>query len=325
VKLKGWAIEARVYAEDPTRNFLPSIGRLVKYHPPTEQVAGGVTVRNDTGVGEGGEISIFYDPMIAKLCTHAPTRMQAIAAMANALDSFYVEGIRHNISFLSAIMDHPRWQAGQLSTGFIAEEFPQGFAGAALSPEITQKFVATACLLDHIENRRKRKISGQMDGRRVKFATTREVKLGADWHKINVTAETDTMAETSEWTPRQAVVSAYGLTLQVDKLANGYRISHRGVTRDAFVYTTREAELVRLMPKKKIADTSKKLLCPMPGLVINIAVVEGQDVKAGDTLAIVEAMKMENVLRAERDVKIKKINAKQGDSLGVDMVMMEYV
>jgi propionyl-CoA carboxylase alpha chain len=325
VKLKGWAIESRIYAEDPYRNFLPSTGRLVKYRPPTEQISDGVTVRNDTGVYEGGDISIFYDPMIAKLCTHAPTRAEAIAAMSDALDGFYIEGIQHNIPFLAAIMGHARWQSGALSTGFIAEEFPNGFQGAQVS---TDKFVWIAGLLDHIENRRKRKISGQMSGRVVNFDNAREVKMGGAWYKIDVTAEMDAAADRCGWFMGQPIISTefdgQPLTMQVKRLPNGCRLSHRGAVLDAFVYTTREAELVRMMPAKKLADTSKKLLCPMPGLVISIAVNVGQEVKVGDTLAIVEAMKMENVLRAERDCVVKKINAKQGDSLGVDAVMMEF-
>ena len=324
VKLTGWAVESRIYAEDPYRNFLPSIGRLVKYHPPTEQISSGVTVRNDTGVGAGGEISIFYDPMIAKLCTHAPSRAEAIAAMADALDAFQIEGIRHNIPFLSAIMGNERWQTGELSTGFIVEEFPGGFAGAPITTELTAKFVQVACLLDTVENRRKRKISGQMNGRAVNFATAREVKLGDTWHKIEVTADLDAQIDACGWMPDQSTFKLGKACFQIAKLPNGYRLSHRGVTLNAFVYTAREAELVRLMPIKKLADTSKKLLCPMPGLVISISVVEGQEVKAGDTLAIVEAMKMENVLRAERDCTVLKIKTQQGDSLGVDEVMMEF-
>ena len=324
VKLTGWAVESRIYAEDPYRNFLPSIGRLVKYHPPTEQISSGVTVRNDTGVGAGGEISIFYDPMIAKLCTHAPSRAEAIAAMADALDAFQIEGIRHNIPFLSAIMGNERWQTGELSTGFIVEEFPGGFAGAPITTELTAKFVQVACLLDTVENRRKRKISGQMNGRAVNFATAREVKLGDTWHKIEVTADLDAQIDACGWMPDQSTFKLGKACFQIAKLPNGYRLSHRGVTLNAFVYTAREAELVRLMPIKKLADTSKKLLCPMPGLVISISVVEGQEVKAGDTLAIVEAMKMENVLRAERDCTVLKIKTQQGDSLGVDAVMMEF-
>jgi propionyl-CoA carboxylase alpha chain len=328
VTLKGWAVESRIYAEDPYRSFLPSTGRLVKYRPPAEQSAHGITVRNDTGVYEGGEISIYYDPMIAKLCTHAPTRADAISAMARALDAFYIEGIQHNVPFLSAIMENPRWQSGALSTGFIAEEFPSGFTGHEITSEIKTTLSEVAMLLDHIENRRKRQISGQMNGGAVKFSSSRVVKLGKEWIPVAVTEETDALATACGWVPGQPVFAAdlgHGdVTVQVKRIMNGYRLSFRGVVLDAHVYTAREAELAKLMPEKAAADTSKKLLCPMPGLVIAISAVEGQEVKAGDQLAIVEAMKMENILRAERDVTVKKVNAKKGDSLAVDAVIMEF-
>jgi propionyl-CoA carboxylase alpha chain len=322
VKVSGWAIESRIYAEDPYRNFLPSIGRLVKYRPPTQQYCDGVTIRNDTGVYEGGEISIHYDPMIAKLCSHAPSRAQAVSAMSLALDEFNIEGIKHNIAFLSAIMNHPRWQSGHISTGFIAEEFEGGFKGVAIAN--IALFVRAACLLDHIENSRKRQISGQMTGRDVKFALEREVKLDEDWHKISVSQELSDEAASCGWQPSVALMRVQGATMQVQKLPNGYRLTYRGSSIDAYVYTPREAELVRLMPIKKVADTSKKLLCPMPGMVISISALEGQEVKAGDTIAIVEAMKMENVLRAERDCTVKKVHVKKGDSLAVDTVMVEF-
>ncbi len=328
VTLKGWAVESRIYAEDPYRNFLPSTGRLVKYRPPQESHASSVTVRNDTGVYEGGEISIWYDPMIAKLCTHAATRSEAIAAMGDALDGFYVEGIQHNIPFLSAIMENPRWQSGQLSTGFIAEEFPEGFKGNPMTADLAARLTHAAVLLDHIENRRKREISGQMTGRRVEFASDRVVLLGKDYHPAQVTPELSKAAAESNWRPGMPVLETMWqgepLTVQVRRIANGYRLAHRGIVVDAFVYTRREAELARLMPEKKAADTSKKLLCPMPGLVVSIAVAEGQEVKAGEPLAIVEAMKMENILRAERDVTVTKVNARKGDSLAVDAVIMEF-
>ena len=340
VKLNGWAIEARIYAEDPYRNFLPSIGRLVKYRPPMEQAKDGVTLRNDTGVFEGGEISIWYDPMIAKLCAHAPTRAEAIAAMAQGLDNFYIDGIQHNVPFVSAIMGNPRWQQGALSTGFIADEFPEGFNGNPLTPELVGRLTTVACVLDHCENRRKRKISGQMNGRAVSFSKQRCVRLGKDWHDAQVVHESDRLiqivlpgergerAVVSSWAPGQPVwhghIDGDETYVQVRRIANGYRLSHRGVTVDARVYTAREAELVRLMPEKIAADTSKKLLCPMPGLVIAVHVEEGAEIKAGDALAIVEAMKMENILRAERDGTVKKISAKAGDSLSVDAVIMEF-
>jgi propionyl-CoA carboxylase alpha chain len=300
----------------------------VKYRPPQESHFEGTTVRNDTGVYEGGEISIWYDPMIAKLCTHAPTRSAAITAMADALDGFYVDGIQHNIPFLSAIMENPRWQSGALSTGFIAEEFPEGFQGNTLSEDLAARLVHAATVLDHIENRRKRRITTQLNGRAVAFAHEREVKLGKTWHKVEITAETERHADECGWVPGAPVLTTeFGgkpLTVQVRRIPNGYRLAHRGIVLDAYVYTGREAELARLMPDKKAADTSKKLLCPMPGLVVSIAVSEGQEVKAGEPLAIVEAMKMENILRAERDVTVKKLNAKQGDSLAVDAVIMEF-
>ena len=328
VTLKGWAVESRIYAEDPYRNFLPSTGRLVKYRPPAEQSSHGITVRNDTGVFEGGEISIYYDPMIAKLCTHAPTRAEAIGAMARALDAFYIDGIRHNLPFLSAIMENPRWQAGALSTGFIAEEFADGFTGHAITPGITATLAEVATVIDHIDNRRKRLINGQMSGTPVKFAHQRIVRLGKDWIPVTVSEDTEAMADACGWVPGQPVFSGdlgHGpVTVQVKRILNGYRLSYRGVVLDAHVYSEREAQLAKLMPEKAAADTSKKLLCPMPGLVIAISAVVGQDVKAGDTLAIVEAMKMENVLRAERDVTVKSINVRQGDSLAVDAVMMEF-
>jgi propionyl-CoA carboxylase alpha chain len=324
VKLAGWAMESRIYAEDPYRNFLPSTGRLVTYRPPAEKKENGIAVRNDTGVVEGGEISIWYDPMIAKLCTHAATRTEAIAAMSEALDSFVISGIQHNIPFLSAIMENARWKLGALSTGFITEEFAGGFKGAELNEDVAGKFARVAVVLDHVENTRKRAISGQMNGRTVPFENTRYVNLGRHWIKQEVTAEIVNAAQSCDWLPGDALVSIDGMKVQVRSILNGYRLSWRGVTADVSVYTTREAELAKLMPEKKVADTSKALHCPMPGLVVSLAVKEGQDVKAGEPLAIVEAMKMQNILRAERDVTVKKLNAKPGDSLGVDAVIMEF-
>jgi propionyl-CoA carboxylase alpha chain len=328
VKLNGWAVESRIYAEDPYRNFLPSTGRLVHYRPPAEQLKNGVTVRNDTGVYEGGEISIWYDPMIAKLCTHAPTRAEAIAAMSHALDSFVITGIQHNIPFVSAIMDNPRWKSGMLSTGFIEEEFAGGFGGNSLTPDTLQALAEVSVLLDHIENTKKRKISGQLNGRKVEFSRNRHVRLADTWIEIQISDDLDKAADLSPWMKGKQLITAHTsiglLTVQVKSIINGYRLNWRGIACDAHVYTLREAELAKLMPVKKAADTSKKLLCPMPGLVVSLAVSEGQAVKAGDTLAIVEAMKMQNVLRAERDVTVQKINAKAGDSLGVDAVIMEF-
>jgi propionyl-CoA carboxylase alpha chain len=339
VKLAGWAVESRVYAEDPTRGFLPSTGRLTRYRPPAEGTHDGVTVRNDTGVFEGGEISIHYDPMIAKLVTHAPDRLGAIDAQATALDAFVIDGIRHNIPFLSALMQHPRWREGRLSTGFIAEEFPDGFHPLAAEGETERRLVVAAALIDHTLNQRKRHISGQLRGpEQVRFELNRVVALGnrrveleieprhagvailfADGRKVEVH---------SDWKPGdplwRGAVDGVDIAVQARPILNGYALSHAGVAVNARVYTRREAQLAALMLEHKSADGSRFLLCPMPGLVKAIAVKVGQQVKAGEQLCIVEAMKMENVLNAERDATVKAILAKEGDSLAVDAVIMEF-
>jgi propionyl-CoA carboxylase alpha chain len=342
IKLSGWAVESRIYAEDPYRNFLPSTGRLTRYRPPAETRSGGVTVRNDTGVSEGGEISIYYDPMIAKLVTHAPTREQAIVAQGNALDAFYIDGIRHNVPFLSALIAHPRWRAGKLSTNFIAEEYPGGFQAAAVAGEIAETIAAVAAAIDHVLGERKRKISGQMNGRRVTRERCRRVRLGELEIALDVQGEGGGIAVRikpdgahgqarlvlSAWKPGDPVwsgtIDGKAAVVQVRPIANGFRLMHRGVETEAFVYTEHEAAAMQLMPVKVAADSGKRLLCPMPGLVISIAVTPGQQVKAGETLAVVEAMKMQNVLRAERDGVVKAVHVQPGDSLAVDSVILEF-
>ena len=340
VKFDGWAVESRVYAEDPYRNFLPSTGRLTRYRPPKEQTANGVTVRNDTGVYEGGEISLYYDPMIAKLVTHAPTRTAAIAAQSDALDAFVIDGIRHNVPFLAALMAHPRWQTGKLSTGFIAEEFPGGFHAATPQGATAKVVAAVAAAIDHVLGERKRRISGQLGGKTVTRESERAVWLGEDEIRLTVKRENgvievkfhDGKARASRvvsgWKPGAPVwsgtVDGNPATVQVRAIPNGFALSYRGVETRAYVYTEREAGYARLMPVRKAGDTGKQVVCPMPGLVVSIAVKEGQEVKAGETVAVVEAMKMENVLRAEIDGTVKKINAKPGDSLAVDAVILEF-
>jgi propionyl-CoA carboxylase alpha chain len=343
VTLTGWAVESRVYAEDPFRNFLPSIGRLVKYRPPAETRQDGITVRNDTGVQEGGEISIHYDPMIAKLVTHAPSRAAAIEAQSTALDSFYIDGIRHNIPFLSALMSHPRWREGNLSTGFIAEEFPKGFAARPPEGEIARRLAAVGAAIDHVLGERKRQISGQMSGRVVQRERRRAVWLGRDEIALDVAREADGIAVrfigtdglpgnphqlVSNWTPGEPVwqgrIDGHLIAMQVRAIPNGIRLAHQGFEVPVNVFTEGEAAAARLMPVTTAADTGKKLLCPMPGLVVSIAVTEGQEVKAGETLAVVEAMKMQNVLRAERDGTVKKIHAAAGATLAVDALILEF-
>jgi len=343
VALTGWAVESRVYAEDPFRNFLPSIGRLVKYRPPAEGTTDKITVRNDTGVEEGGEISIFYDPMIAKLVTHAPSRAAAIEAQSQALDAFYIDGIRHNVPFLSAVMQHPRWKEGRLSTGFIAEEFPGGFAPRIAEGEVARRIAAVAAAIDHVLGERKRMISGQMIGRPVTRERRRAVWLGRAEILLDVTREEAAIVVRfveangqlgqpqhllANWTPGDptwhGTANGLPLAVQVRPIANGFQLAHQGVEVAAYVFTEFEAQAARLMPEETKADTGKKLLCPMPGLIISIDVAEGQEVKAGEALAVVEAMKMQNVLRAERDGVVKTIHAKAGATLAVDAPILEF-
>jgi len=344
VTLTGWAVESRLYAEDPFRNFLPSIGRLVKYRPPAEASQDGITVRNDTGVQEGGEISIYYDPMIAKLVIHAPSRAAAIEAQAHALDAFYIDGIRHNIPFLSALMNHPRWKEGNLSTGFITEEFPKGFAARAPEGDVARRIAAVAAAVDSVYGERKRQISGQMIGRPVTRAGRRAVWLEREEIVLDIARDGDVVTVafveadcktgtphklSSPWRPGEPVwdgaIDGHSVAMQVRPLASGIRISHQGYEVAVNVFTEAEAQAARLMPVGVKADTGKKLLCPMPGLVVSIAVIEGQDIKAGETLAVVEAMKMQNVLRAERDGTVKNIHASAGTTLAVDALIMEFV
>ncbi len=340
VKLNGWAMESRVYAEDPFRNFLPSIGRLVRYQPPAESVQDGVTVRNDTGVFEGAEISMFYDPMIAKLCTHAPTRGEAIAAMSDALDAFHIRGIQHNVPFVAAVMQHPRFGEGRLTTAFIAEEWPEGFHGTQLSAEIKRDLAALTAFIYLQQAARAGDISGQI---KTSYQTARSqhwvISLDGESYPVEaalaeggcvVTFEgaPRPVRVTTSWTPMQPVMRASvdgrKLIVQVDRQASYRVLTHRGASVRAMMRSVRSAELFALMPEKIAPDLSKYLLCPMPGLVVSIAVQVGQEVKAGETLAIVEAMKMQNILRAESDGVVAAIKAKAGESLAVDQVILEF-
>ncbi|MDX2205883.1 MAG: acetyl/propionyl/methylcrotonyl-CoA carboxylase subunit alpha [Hyphomicrobiaceae bacterium] len=344
VKLNGWSIESRVYAEDPFRGFLPSIGRLTRYRPPAERSSAGFTVRNDTGVFEGAEISMFYDPMIAKLVTHAPTREQAIDLQADALDAFVIDGVEHNVPFVAALMQHPRWREGRLSTGFIAEEYKGGFAARVPEGRELSVLAAVAIAIDHVGNQRRRAITQQMNGPVVSFSAKRIAAVGEAQVPALVSGELgspvkvtflgegdkplETMELASKWWPGDLIwtgsVHGREVAVQIRPVANGFDLAYRGIRVRAHVYTEREAALAALMPEKVAPDTSKLLLCPMPGLVKAINVAEGQDVKAGDALCVVEAMKMENILRAERDGVVKALKAKAGDSLAVDAVIMEF-
>jgi len=337
IKLTGWAMESRLYAEDPYRGFLPSIGRLTRYRPPEELVTDMHVVRNDTGVYEGGEISMYYDPMIAKLCTWGPDRVAAIQAMRNALDGFEVEGIGHNLPFLSAVMDHPKFIAGEMTTAFIAEEFPDGFDGVALPGDHLKRIAAACAAMHRVAEIRRTRVSGRMDNHERKVGPDWVVSLGgqtfhthiqADRNGADVTIGDTTLRCESLWTPGDplARVSVGGevIVLKVGKITQGFRIRTRGADLKVHVRTPRQAELAALMPEKSSPDTSKLLLCPMPGLIVRVDVSEGDEVQEGQALAVVEAMKMENILRAEKKGRVSKVNASAGDSLAVDDVILEF-
>ena len=338
VKLNGWAIENRLYAEDPYRGFLPSIGRLTRYRPPAEVTLDSHVVRNDTGVYEGGEISMYYDPMIAKLCTWAPTRGEAIEQMRIALDSFEVEGIGHNLPFLSAVMDHPKFVSGDMTTAFIAEEYPDGFQGVELPEADLRRIAASTAAMNRVAEIRRTKISGRMDNHERRVGDdwvvslqgqSYAVSIAADPNGSTVTFEDGTKLRVSgDWTPGDQLanmtVDSDPLVMKVGKVSGGFRIRSRGADIKVHVRSPRQAELAKLMPEKLPPDTSKLLLCPMPGLIVKIDVDVGQEVQEGQALCTVEAMKMENILRAERKGVVSKGNAAAGDSLAVDDVIIEF-
>ena len=339
IGINGWAMESRLYAEDPYRNFLPSIGRLTKYQPPVEgPTASGGIVRNDTGVYEGGEISMYYDPMIAKLCTWGPTREAAIEEMRLALDTFEVEGIGHTLPFCAAVMDHDRFVEGSITTAFIAEEYPEGFQGVQLGEVMLKRVAAATAAMNRVAEIRRTKISGTLGNHERRVGDDWVVSLQGESFALKIAADkagsTVTFADgtalrvESDWTPGKSLakltVGGEPLVLKVGKIPMGFRIRVRGADLKVHVRTPRQHDLAALMPEKLPPDTSKFLLCPMPGLIVKISVEEGQEVQEGQALATVEAMKMENILKAERKGVVKKINCAAGASLKVDDIIMEF-
>ena len=318
IKMEGWSVESRVYAEDPLRNFMPSIGRLVHYRQPRESGA----VRVDTGVVEGSEISMYYDPMIAKLVTHGESRDEAIARMRDALDAYYIRGINHNIPFLSSVLAHPRFQEGRLTTHFIEEEYPEGFGGNVPDEATVRRLAAVAAFIGY---------------RTQSLGDRTVVRIGERDYAFEVQLETGylllrdgdgEMEVISQWHRGEPLfvgqVNAQEITVQVDPRGPACGLTHDGTTVEALVLRPRVAELAALMPFKQPPDMSKYLLSPMPGLLISVAVEEGQGIKAGEELAVVEAMKMENILRAERDGTVAKVHAPAGASLAVDEIIIEF-
>ncbi|MET0269910.1 MAG: acetyl/propionyl/methylcrotonyl-CoA carboxylase subunit alpha [Sphingomonas sp.] len=333
VNLQGWSIENRVYAEDPYRGFLPSTGRLSRYRPPAESEG----VRVDDGVYEGSEISMFYDPMIAKLVTYGATREEAIDRQITALDSFEIDGIGHNVDFLSALMQHPRFRSGELTTGFIAEEYPEGFQGAPASEALTAKLAAVAGVIASAEANRAALIDGQLHP----SAPAEDLAVVAEWvvtldgaeHRVAiageaVTVDGEAVVVDAPYLPGQrlidATVNGEPLSLRVTRKRVGWRFTTRGASHALRVLSPRVAELAHHMIEKVPPDLSRFLLCPMPGLVTAVNVAEGDRVEAGQPLAVVEAMKMENILRAEKAGTVKAVLAKPGESLAVDAVILEF-
>jgi propionyl-CoA carboxylase alpha chain len=339
LKIDGWAMESRLYAEDPFRKFLPSIGRLSRYRPPAEVATPTHAVRNDTGVFEGGEISMYYDPMIAKLCTWGPDRAAAVEEMEKALDAFEVEGIGNNLPFLSAVMGHPRFRSGAITTAFIAEEYPDGFKGVTPDAEGMRRLAAVTAHMKMLKEARAAKISGAMANHRRRVEPDYVIFLGREMHPVHIAETPEGTDVTFEdggryevrtgWRPGEplfrALVGGAEMIVKVAYVRGGARLRWRGADIKAVVRTPREAELAALMPEKMPPDTSKFLLCPMPGLVVKIMVAEGDEVQEGQALATVEAMKMENTLRAERQGMVKRVATQAGASLKVDEVILEFV
>ena len=329
--IKGWAMESRIYAEDPYRGFLPSIGRLVRYAPPREGQVGDIIVRNDAGVREGDEISMFYDPMISKLSTWAPTRLAAIDAMGMALEDFYIEGLGQNIPFLAAVMDQARFRSGVLSTNYIKDEFPDGFLGTPPTNWQRELVSAVACAMHRIITKRSAPHLVRDEWIVIAGHDKRLVRLsnGGDAFNVKFLPDGTTLSLSDiDWRPGtstfRGALDGRTFTVAVKPAAEGFTIRHRATTLSVLVLTPRSAELHEKLPPKKAADKSKMILSPMPGLVVTLDVELGQSVRSGEQVAIVEAMKMQNIIRAERDGVVKSVGAKAGDSVAADEVLIEF-
>ena len=331
LKINGWAVESRIYAEDPYRGFLPSIGRLVRYDPPSEGETGQTVVRNDAGVREGDEISMFYDPMISKLSTWGPSREAAIDAMGDALEDFHIEGLGHNIPFLAAVMDQDRFRSGQLSTNYIRDEFPEGFFGTRPTEFQRDLMAAVACAMHRTVTLRAAPQLVRQDWVVIENDEKRLVRIanGGSAFTVEFLDDGRTLRlEDIAWRPGQPTFSGTldgrRFTAQVRPAAEGFVVRHRAAQAKVLVLSPRSAELHEKLPPKKAADTSKMVISPMPGLVVSIDVAEGQEVRAGEAVAVIEAMKMQNIIRAERDGVVKAVSARAGDSVAADEVLVEF-
>ena len=336
LKINGWAIESRIYAEDPYRKFLPSIGRLVRYDPPAEGDHGAYAIRNDAGVREGDEISMYYDPMISKLCSWAPTRLAAIDGMGRALEDFHIEGLGQNIPFLAAVMDEDRFRSGQLATSYIKDQFPDGFHGTEPTPAQLDILTAVGAAMQRVQAARARSYASGLIGAPRETWTVaigphrRRVKVSGDEAlAIALLDENRTLTLSDiDWRPGKPVFKArldgQAFTVQVAPAAEGFTVRHRAAKARVLVLTERAAELHDKLPPKQAADTSKLVLSPMPGLVVSMDVAPGQLVREGEVVCVLEAMKMQNIIRAERDGTVKAVNAKAGDPVAADEILVEF-
>ena len=337
IGINGWSVETRVYAEDPYRSFLPSTGRLVRYRPSVEHREKDIVVRVDDGVADGGEVSMFYDPMIAKLVTWAPTREKAIDAQTQALDQFVIDGISDNVDFLSALMQHPRFRSGNITTNFIEEEYPQGFAGAPADAQLIADLAAIAGMVAVITDERAAEISDQL-GEPPHFSCERVVKIASERHKVRIKpykGGTLALLDGGElidivgrWRPGQrlltVLVDGRERTVQVRRVGRDWELETRGACHKVQVRQLHVAELSKHMIEKPAPDLSRLLLAPMPGLLTRLDVAVGDKVEPGQPVAVMEAMKMENILRAPKAARVKATSAKAGDSLAVDQVIVEF-
>ncbi|MEO0607373.1 MAG: acetyl/propionyl/methylcrotonyl-CoA carboxylase subunit alpha [Pseudomonadota bacterium] len=336
LKINGWAIESRVYAEDPYRNFLPSIGRLKRFIPPKEGALAGGAVRMDSGVREGDEISMFYDPMIAKLVTHGQTRDQALDVQAEALDRFHIEGIQDNMPFCAAVMDEPRFRSGNITTAYIKDEFPDGFQGTAPSAAQAVMLTVASAYVHGVLTERAGQISGRMSPIEP-LASDWVVVLGEDYVPIKLdlgrgeaTVKIGKKSHTlvTDWTPGnpllEGVLDGHPIAVKISPQTEGYLVRHRGVRLNVLVCSQTTADLHKRLPEKEKPDLSKLIISPMPGLVVSIDVELGQTVQEGEGVCIVEAMKMQNIIRAEADGTVKAINVTAGDSVAADAIMVEF-
>ena len=338
LRIDGWAIESRLYAEDPYRSFLPSIGRLVRYEPPAEGAHGLYEVRNDSGVREGDEISMFYDPMIAKLCTHAATRGEAVDGMARALEDLEIEGPGHNAPFLSAVMDQDRFRSGELSTSYIKDEFPDGFHGLEPAPDQLDLMTATACWMHRVQAGRSARNGGKLFSAPLRSAFVvvvgdhkQRVKLSGDGAALDVELMDQNRSiglVGVDWRPGRrllkGVLDGRAFSVEVRSAAEGFVIRHRAAKAVVLVLTPLSADLHDRLSRKAVADTSKLIVSPMPGLVVSLDVEVGREVKAGEAVAVIEAMKMQNLIKAERDGVVKAVGVKAGDSVAADEMLVEF-